>query len=230
MASSMAPNPQVNGVRSTWQEQLQGSHPLITLVYLFSPSPLSGWALYVMYYVLMLAKIIAGKRNFSPQSSLLFRIVEVTNNFLSLGLYPLALSVLSHPSSDVCQLASSLAAKSFPNSSHSFTKMSHRNLSNGEHPSYTEYIHSIERILLMSAFFPPFLQNAIGGRTAWSSRVNIQGQDFSARYWYDGQYLNNAKEDAAEVALMKLNSQTRSPTSHAGQLYAQQGNGQGSFP
>ncbi|KAK2760186.1 hypothetical protein FQN54_002253 [Arachnomyces sp. PD_36] len=67
-----------------------------------------------------------------------------------------------------------------------------------------------------------------GGRTAWSARVNIQGQLYSARYWYDGQYVNNAKEDAAEVALGKLSSQSRSPTNHAGQLYAQQGqNGQG---
>lgn len=26
----------------------------------------------------------------------------------------------------------------------------------------------------------------------------------AARYWYDGQYVNNAKEDAAEVALQQL--------------------------
>ncbi|KAH8150205.1 uncharacterized protein LAJ45_05891 [Morchella importuna] len=40
-----------------------------------------------------------------------------------------------------------------------------------------------------------------GGRTAWSSNVTIGAEIFSARYWYDGQYVNNAKEDAAEVAL-----------------------------
>ncbi|KAH0611907.1 uncharacterized protein H6S33_009959 [Morchella sextelata] len=40
-----------------------------------------------------------------------------------------------------------------------------------------------------------------GGRTAWSSSVAIDTKIFPARYWYDGQYLNNAKEDAAEVAL-----------------------------
>ncbi|CAH0052850.1 unnamed protein product [Clonostachys solani] len=39
-----------------------------------------------------------------------------------------------------------------------------------------------------------------GGRTAWSSKVVIDGQCHSARYWYDGRYLNNAKEDVAEVA------------------------------
>jgi hypothetical protein len=43
-----------------------------------------------------------------------------------------------------------------------------------------------------------------GGRTAWSSTVTVQGRNFAARYWYDGQYINNAKEDAAEVALTTL--------------------------
>ncbi len=44
-----------------------------------------------------------------------------------------------------------------------------------------------------------------GGRTAWSSTVTISGQHvIQARFWYDGQYVNNAKEDAAEVALQQL--------------------------
>ncbi|KAK4230125.1 hypothetical protein QBC38DRAFT_55515 [Podospora fimiseda] len=56
-----------------------------------------------------------------------------------------------------------------------------------------------------------------GGRTAWSSSVEILGQIYHARYWYDGKNLNNAKEDAAEVALGWIrgttspNSVTRSP-------------------
>ncbi|KAF3924293.1 hypothetical protein ABW21_db0206779 [Orbilia brochopaga] len=37
-----------------------------------------------------------------------------------------------------------------------------------------------------------------GGRTAWSATVVIGGDKVSARYWYDGNYLANAKEDAAE--------------------------------
>jgi len=41
---------------------------------------------------------------------------------------------------------------------------------------------------------------ALGGRTAWSSKVTIDGHCMEARYWYDGNYLNNAKEDVAEVA------------------------------
>jgi hypothetical protein len=43
-----------------------------------------------------------------------------------------------------------------------------------------------------------------GGRTAWSASVTIQGHKFAARYWYDGDYIDNAKEDAAEVALIWL--------------------------
>ena len=51
-----------------------------------------------------------------------------------------------------------------------------------------------------------------GGRTAWSSTVTIRGnQTIHARFWYDGQYVNNAKEDAAEVALQALTGAPGSP-------------------
>jgi len=43
-----------------------------------------------------------------------------------------------------------------------------------------------------------------GGRTAWSQSVQICGHCIPARFWYDGQYIHNAKEDAAQVALEKL--------------------------
>lgn len=44
-----------------------------------------------------------------------------------------------------------------------------------------------------------------GGRTAWSCTAVISGLlDAPARFWYDGQYVNNAREDAAQVALQKL--------------------------
>ncbi|KAJ5675758.1 hypothetical protein N7462_008655 [Penicillium macrosclerotiorum] len=79
----------------------------------------------------------------------------------------------------------------------------------------------------------PCVGNA-GGRTAWSSTVTVQGQNIAARYWYDGQYINNAKEDAAEVALKTLNQQPRSSTVYPGQLFPQQpaagfGRGTGGF-
>lgn len=45
-----------------------------------------------------------------------------------------------------------------------------------------------------------------GGRTAWSSTVEVQGITIPARFWYDGQYIHNAKEDAAEVALQRIES------------------------
>ncbi|QKX54870.1 uncharacterized protein TRUGW13939_01960 [Talaromyces rugulosus] len=57
-----------------------------------------------------------------------------------------------------------------------------------------------------------------GGRTAWSSTVDVAGLNIAARYWYDGQYLNNAREDAAEVALQQLNAQPPSSTTYAGQF------------
>ncbi|RKF56946.1 hypothetical protein OnM2_077054 [Erysiphe neolycopersici] len=43
-----------------------------------------------------------------------------------------------------------------------------------------------------------------GGRTAWSSTVTVQGRNIAARFWYDGQFLKNAFEDAAELALEHL--------------------------
>ncbi|EPE04953.1 hypothetical protein F503_00107 [Ophiostoma piceae UAMH 11346] len=58
-----------------------------------------------------------------------------------------------------------------------------------------------------------------GGRTAWSSRVSIYGSVFTARYWYDGKNINNAREDAAEMAVAWLTggSNPNSPsTSRAG--------------
>ncbi|EMC93458.1 hypothetical protein BAUCODRAFT_240803 [Baudoinia panamericana UAMH 10762] len=48
------------------------------------------------------------------------------------------------------------------------------------------------------------LSDRRGGRTAWSCTVIVNGQHVPARYWYDGQYVNNAREDAAERALQML--------------------------
>ncbi|KAL3475293.1 hypothetical protein BJX99DRAFT_259585 [Aspergillus californicus] len=42
------------------------------------------------------------------------------------------------------------------------------------------------------------------GRTAWSCTVTVHGSPFDARYWFDGPFVDNAKEDAAEVALKAL--------------------------
>jgi hypothetical protein len=68
-----------------------------------------------------------------------------------------------------------------------------------------------------------FYIHETGGRTAWSSTVTVQGRNIAARYWYDGQWINNAKEDAAEVALMQLNAQAHAPTAYSGQLFPQRG-------
>lgn len=55
----------------------------------------------------------------------------------------------------------------------------------------------------------------IGGRTAWSSTVTVYGAVHKARFWYDGKNLNNAKEDAAEVALQWLNQASSNLSSPA---------------
>ncbi|KAK0672940.1 hypothetical protein QBC41DRAFT_151607 [Cercophora samala] len=52
-----------------------------------------------------------------------------------------------------------------------------------------------------------------GGRTAWSSRVTVYGVTHDARFWYDGKHVNNAKEDAAEVAYKWLNGSSSNPSS-----------------
>lgn len=46
--------------------------------------------------------------------------------------------------------------------------------------------------------------NSSGGRTAWSCDVQVLDKSYRSRFWYDGAYLNNAKEDAAEVALQQM--------------------------
>lgn len=61
-----------------------------------------------------------------------------------------------------------------------------------------------------------------GGRTAWSSTVMVEGLSYSARYWYDGRYVENAKEDAAEVALQKMGV-IQAPTSPHGNGHRWQG-------
>lgn len=55
--------------------------------------------------------------------------------------------------------------------------------------------------------------HTIGGRTAWSTVAVIQGKPFSARFWYDGNYIESAKQDAAEVALKAITSVTPAQSS-----------------
>ncbi|KAH7072396.1 hypothetical protein FB567DRAFT_417019, partial [Paraphoma chrysanthemicola] len=43
-----------------------------------------------------------------------------------------------------------------------------------------------------------------GGRTAWSTVTTVNGVHYPARFWYDGDYVAQAKEDSAEIALRTL--------------------------
>ncbi|CAA9962202.1 hypothetical protein CFE70_005608 [Pyrenophora teres f. teres 0-1] len=45
-----------------------------------------------------------------------------------------------------------------------------------------------------------------GIRTAWSSSVLVQGREFRAPLWRDYRYLEQSREDAAEVAWKALSA------------------------
>ncbi|TAQ89573.1 hypothetical protein B7494_g2101 [Chlorociboria aeruginascens] len=80
-------------------------------------------------------------------------------------------------------------------------------------PTAATWVERLEEKCREAQINPPIFQivsDRRGGRTAWSSTVTVQGQNIAARFWYDGQYVNNAKEDAAEVALKHLNGSTPS--------------------
>ncbi|KAF7874926.1 hypothetical protein EAF04_002100 [Stromatinia cepivora] len=88
---------------------------------------------------------------------------------------------------------------------------------NSSSPTWQE---KLEERCREAQIHPPVFQivsDRRGGRTAWSSTVIVSGQNIAARFWYDGQNLNNAKEDAAEVALIRLTgSSPTSPTQSRG--------------
>jgi hypothetical protein len=50
----------------------------------------------------------------------------------------------------------------------------------------------------------------------------VQGANFPARFWYDGQYVNNAREDAAEKALQTLGVIPSPPQPQPAHLQQQQ--------
>ncbi|KAF2475748.1 uncharacterized protein BDR25DRAFT_177809, partial [Lindgomyces ingoldianus] len=52
-----------------------------------------------------------------------------------------------------------------------------------------------------------------GGRTAWSSIAVVDGVSYSARFWYDGAYSGQAREDAAEIALAAIRPAPNATTS-----------------
>jgi hypothetical protein len=64
--------------------------------------------------------------------------------------------------------------------------------------------------------------NSSGGRTAWSCTVEVHGQTIPARYWYSGDYVHNAKEDAASVALERLEYLAQQAHQQQQHYYAQQ--------
>ncbi|KAL2162213.1 hypothetical protein VTH06DRAFT_7126 [Thermothelomyces fergusii] len=85
--------------------------------------------------------------------------------------------------------------------------------------SWTELLEDLCRKNNIAEPQYDFYSDRRGGRTAWSSTVYVFGEMYSARFWYDGQYLQNACEDAAEVA---LKSQHAASLAQPGQFGRQQ--------
>lgn len=63
-----------------------------------------------------------------------------------------------------------------------------------------------------------------GIRTAWSSSVFVRGQEYRAHLWRDYRYLEQSREEAAEVAWKALNG---IPASNGGGQYAYNSRGYG---
>jgi hypothetical protein len=82
-------------------------------------------------------------------------------------------------------------------------------LLDSSHPSSPPFPFSASLSSSSPPSFPHFLisgsrSHQTGGRTAWSSIVVVNGSHYSARFWYDGAYMDQAREDAAEMALRNL--------------------------
>jgi len=87
-----------------------------------------------------------------------------------------------------------------------------------------QYVDLSDRRGKASPLSSPFDSNltaksGAGGRTAWSTMVTVNGMNFQARFWYDGTYLPQAKEDCSEIALRALTGCTNAtqappPASH----------------
>ncbi|KAK4249578.1 hypothetical protein C7999DRAFT_30004 [Corynascus novoguineensis] len=71
--------------------------------------------------------------------------------------------------------------------------------------AYQSWQDKLENFCFENNIQPPLylvVSDTRGGRTAWSSLLSF-GNDwiFQARFWYDGNNINNAREDVAEVTL-----------------------------
>ncbi len=64
-----------------------------------------------------------------------------------------------------------------------------------------EVRHQVQSLLVATS-----LTCVAGSGTAWSSRATVNGMTFSARYWYSGKNINDAREDVAECVVVWLSS------------------------
>ncbi|PSN64882.1 hypothetical protein BS50DRAFT_635724 [Corynespora cassiicola Philippines] len=65
------------------------------------------------------------------------------------------------------------------------------------------YVQKLQSYCASNRLEPPQFQDFSdprGIRTAWSSSVFVQGREFRAHLWRDYRYLEQSREEAAEIA------------------------------
>ncbi|KAF2794613.1 hypothetical protein K505DRAFT_24565 [Melanomma pulvis-pyrius CBS 109.77] len=71
----------------------------------------------------------------------------------------------------------------------------------------SSFVVKLQQYCASNAIEPPQFQDYSdprGIRTAWSSAVWVQGRKFEASLWRDYRFLNQSREDAAELAYRTL--------------------------
>lgn len=62
---------------------------------------------------------------------------------------------------------------------------------------------------------PEYADIALGVRTAWSSSVFVSGREYRAPLWRDYRYLEQSREEAAEIAWKAISANAGSPITQA---------------
>ncbi|KAF2267493.1 hypothetical protein CC78DRAFT_80506 [Lojkania enalia] len=93
-----------------------------------------------------------------------------------------------------------------------------------EQPQWQDYSDPRGRFSYRPRASVPNMRHRSGIRTAWSSSVFVQGQEYRATLWRDYRYLEQSREEAAEVAYKSLTGTGQAPSQYP---YAHGGYGRG---
>lgn len=89
--------------------------------------------------------------------------------------------------------------------------------------NYESWMQKLENHCRLHGVANPIYQDVSdrrGGRTAWSSIVSVNGVPYSARFWYDGKYVEQARQDAAEVAFNTITAGQKAQSPLSASSYA----------